>query len=139
MRVTFTMIFFVNLLVMVAAVCYFSNSGNFSTKYFFIGLIASVFDSVGQACLQASYKHCPAGVSSSIASLSGVYLIVILAFRMDSMLSPPEVLALLFSLLGSLILVVPNKLTGLVLAAFGQEQVKPQIKMKVRDTEMLAR
>ena len=74
-----------------------------------IGFIGNIFDTLGKVTSNTAYKYGPAGPNTALVALAGVYLVVVEAVRNKKMISLVEFIALVLSLIGSLVLVIPDK------------------------------
>jgi drug/metabolite transporter (DMT)-like permease len=50
-RISFTCFFIVNVVILIAGVIYWNQSGTFNPKMFWVGLVGSTFNTLGHVCI----------------------------------------------------------------------------------------
>ena len=71
--------FIVNTFILIISIIYWVNSGNFNQKLFWVGLIGSIFDTIGKVTSLSALNYGPGGPSTALVCLAGPYLVVIVA------------------------------------------------------------
>ena len=98
----------VNSLVLIAAIIYWNTTSPIVWKYFLLGFVGSIFDTVGKVCSTSALSFGPGGPTNAMVEMAGPYLTVVVALISWKMIKPTELVALLFCVQGSLFLVIPE-------------------------------
>jgi len=98
----------VNLLVLIASITYWTTTQPIVWKYFAMGFVGSIFDTIGKVCSTSALSFGPGGPTNAMVEMAGPYLTVVVALVSWKMIKPTELVALLLCVHGSLFLVVPE-------------------------------
>ena len=70
-------LFLVNSIILIFSIIYWVISGNFSLRLFYLGFIASIFDTIGKVTSLTALFYGPGGPSCAIMGLSGPFLVIL--------------------------------------------------------------
>lgn len=103
-----TSILLVNILILISALVIWQLEGNFQKDLFFLGMIASIVNTIGLGSLYTAVGCGPMGPVSSIGACSNIMLVVVEAIRRNRVPTWVEFLALVLGFGGALELVIPD-------------------------------
>ena len=70
------------IILIIGGAWYWTYSEAFNSKLFIIGFFASIFDTIGKACIQRAYSLGPGGPVSALVETNNVLLILFEALRL---------------------------------------------------------
>ena len=108
-RLAFNSILLVNVVVLICTLPYWLD-GHFDQRIFWIGFACSLFDTLGKVCLVGGISNGPSGPVSALTALDGVETFLLQAILAGNAIRPVEVIGLILSFVGALILVIPDLL-----------------------------
>ena len=79
---------------------------------FLIGLLGSVFDTLGKACIQNAYSNGPAGPVAAFVEINNVFLVLYECFRMLQLPTALESIGFILGIFGALVLSVPDQIVA---------------------------
>ena len=104
---TFNCVLLVNGALLVAGAVYWGNHG-IDSRYLVIGFFGGIAEALGKVLTQLALAIGPVGPATAIIQMSSVWLVVVEAVRLRRAPSGVEFIALALSVVGSLLLVVPQ-------------------------------
>lgn len=113
MTLTFTAYFIVNLVVLIAGICYWSAYSNFDAYCFWIGLGGSIINTVGIACAQVAMTEGPMAPASAIFNFNVFILLGLEILKYRVVPSTFELLGFVFGILGGMIELAPRIFSSL--------------------------
>lgn len=112
-----------NCLVLIVALIYWT-SNPFSSYCFWLGFIASSFDSVGMVGLTKAYATGPGGPVAAICSICNIAPVAIEAYKHSKRLSNLETYGLIIGVFGSCMLVMSEHMEKYVLCCFFRKKLR---------------
>jgi drug/metabolite transporter (DMT)-like permease len=101
----------VSLIIMILGASWFWQVvEKFQTDLFLLGLVGSIFDTIGKACIQKAYSRGPAGPVSAFVEMNNVLLVIIEALRMMRSPHPIEIVGFACGIGGGMTLCIPDQL-----------------------------
>lgn len=100
-------VFLDNVVLLIAALFIWRNE-KFSKFSAIVGLIGGISEALGKVCIQNAVTKGPSGPASAISNQQAMMLVIVEAAIKKKMISTTEIVAFIFSFLGSLIMVVPE-------------------------------
>lgn len=104
--------FTVNLIVLCFAIYFWVNI-RFSSYFFWLGIVASLIDTVALNCLSISLDKGPMGPASAIANFNTMLLVLVDALKTWKVPTTIELSAVVIGFIGCLVLLIPDHLERL--------------------------
>jgi len=106
--ITFGASSFVCTIIMIVGVSWYWQNYKFDSYLFCVGLIGSIFDTVGIVSIQNAFSKGPAGLVAALGSCTALILVVMQAIKMWEVPRNMEIVGFCIGVLGALIIVIPD-------------------------------
>ena len=101
-------------LVLILGVAWFWRSVQpFDSWLFGIGILGSIFDTVGKSFIQMAFANGPAGPVAGLVEINNVLLVVVEGFRLWKFPTLLEIIGFIFAISGGMAFVFPNQINKL--------------------------